>query len=406
MRFNSAAKLCLAMAVFLAVRGAAMAENLVVTLVGPSESVAPGSLVPVGLLAANSGDTNAEFELSPSMDGQLWQGTRSWLVRLNAPTGMKAVILPGGFAKLAYELALPQDVSGLLVLEVSQGLSSPLRTVISVAPASEGGAAPQPASAGALELKGGGHTAVSTIQRDFTGHFSALDPVYFIYGPKAPAAKFQFSLKYRLLSFSGDTPETVTSTVQFGYTQRSLWNVSSNPSAFYDTSYMPSLFYQFRALAPGPDVAKGGLTWLGFQSGYQHESNGQGGLEERSLNTLFVRSSYLLGRPDQWHAVVQVRVFDYVGGLSNNPSLPDYRGYGDWQVILARGDGPSLNYTGWAGKDFNHFTSQFDLNFPIKTRLLDVATYFLVQYFDGYGESLREYAKSSKTVRAGVSLVR
>ena len=406
MRHRSAANICIAIAGLPMVSGAALAEGLVVTLVGPSESVAPGSVVPVGLLAANSGDTNAEFVLSPSMEGQLWQGVRSWSVRLNASTGMNAVILPGGFARLAYVLTLPQDVSGLLVLEVSQGLSSPLRTVISVAPAGEGTAAAQPAPASALASKDSGHTAVSTIQRGFVGHFSALDPVYFIYGPKGPAAKFQFSLKYRLLSFSGDTPETLTSTLQFGYTQRSLWNVNANPSAFYDTSYMPSLFYQFRALAPGPDVAKGGLTWLGFQSGYQHESNGQGGLEERSLNTLFVRSSYLLGRPDQWHAIVQVRVFDYVGGLSNNPNLPDYRGYGDWQVILARGDGPSLNYTGRAGKDFNHFTSQLDLNFPIKTRLLDVATYFLVQYFDGYGESLREYDKSSKTVRAGLSLVR
>jgi phospholipase A1/A2 len=393
MRFNSAARFCLAIAGFLAVRCAAIAENLVVTLVGPSESVAPGSVVPVGLLAANSGNTKAEFEMSPSMEGQLRLGTRSWPVRLNASPGMNAVVPPGGFAKGAYTLTVPPDASGLLVLEVSQGLSSPLRTVISVAPASEGTAARELTSANALEFKGG-------------GHFSALDPVYFIYGPRAPAAKFQFSLKYRLLSISGDTPETLTSTVQFGYTQRSLWNVSANPSAFYDTSYMPSLFYQFRALAPGPDVAKGGLTWLGFQSGYQHESNGQGGLEERSLNSLFVRSSYLLGRPDRWHAIVQVRVFDYVGGLSNNPTLPDYRGYGDWQVILARGDGPSLNYTGWAGKDFNHLTSQFDLNFPIRTRLLDVATYFLVQYFDGYGESLREFDKPSNTVRAGFSLVR
>ena len=75
-------------------------------------------------------------------------------------------------------------------------------------------------------------------------------------------------------------------------------------------------------------------------------------------------------------------------------------------MILARGDGISLNYTGWAGKDFNHLTSQFDLNFPIKTRLLDVATYFLVQYFDGYGETLRDYDKPANTIRAGFSLVR
>jgi len=360
----------------------------------------------VGLLAANSGNTKVEFEPSVLMAGQIWQGERSWPVDLRALAGSGAVILPGGFANRAYVLTLPPGISGLLVLEVSQGLSSPLRTVILVAPAIEGTVAPGPVTTAVLAPKGSDHSAVSTIQRSFVDHFSALDPVYFIFGPKAPAAKFQFSLKYRLLSFDGDTPEALRSTLQFGYTQRSLWNVNASPSAFYDTSYMPSLFYQFRTRASESDAAQGGLKWLGFQSGYQHESNGQGSIAERSLNTLFVRSGYLIGRPDRWHAIVQVRVFDYVGGLSNNPSLKDYRGYGDWQVILARGEGLSLNYTGCAGQDFNHLTSQFDLNFPIKTRLMDIATYFLVQYFDGYGESLRDYNKPSNTVRAGISLVR
>jgi outer membrane phospholipase A len=347
-----------------------------------------------------------DFEPSLLMGGQMWQGERSWPVNLKAVAGSGAVIPPGGFTNLAYVLTLPPGVGGMLVLEVSQGLPSTLRTVISVAPSGGGFEAPGSASPSVLAPAGGRHTVASTIQRTFVDHFSALDPVYFIYGTKAPAAKFQFSLKYQLLSFDGGTPEITKSTLGFGYTQRSLWNVNASPSAFYDTSYMPSLFYQFRAAAPDPDASRASLTWLGFQAGYQHESNGQGSVEERSLNTLFVRSGYLLGRPDRWHAIVQVRVFDYVGGLSNNPGLPGYRGYGDWQVILARGEGVSLNYTGRAGKDFNHLTSQFDLNFPIKTRLLDVATYFLVQYFDGYGESLRDCDKPSNTVRAGFSLVR
>lgn len=394
------------MAGFLALPGAALADGLVLTLVVSSGSVAPGSDVPMGLLAANSGNTKVEFEPPLSMAGQLLQGARSWPVSLRASPGSRAVILPGGFTSRAYALTLPPDVGGLLVLEVSQGLPSPLRTVISVAPPGEGSSASGPLSTTNLTPVSGSRTAVSTIQRSFLDHFSALDPVYFIYGPKAPAAKFQFSLKYRLLSFDRGTTEIPQSTLQFGYTQRSLWNVSSNPSAFYDTSYMPSLFYQFRTLAPFTEATQGGLKWLGFQSGYQHESNGQGSTAERSLNTLFVRSGYLLGRPDRWHAIVQLRVFDYIEGLSNNPDLPDYRGYGDWQVILARGGGISLNYTGWAGKDFNHLTSQFDLNFPIKTRLLDFATYFLVQYFDGFGESLRDYDKPSNTIRAGISLVR
>ena len=41
--------------------------------------------------------------------------------------------------------------------------------------------------------------AASAVERTFAGRFSAHEPVYFIYGPDAPGAKFQFSFKYRLL---------------------------------------------------------------------------------------------------------------------------------------------------------------------------------------------------------------
>ncbi len=114
-----------------------------------------------------------------------------------------------------------------------------------------------------------------------------------MYGTKAPAAKFQFSFKYRLLTFDPGATEAPKQTLQFAYTQRSLWDINASSSPFYDTSYMPALFYEFLTLAPDPNTAKGGPTWLGLQSGYQHESNGQGSVQSRSLNTMFVRSGYL-----------------------------------------------------------------------------------------------------------------
>jgi outer membrane phospholipase A len=43
---------------------------------------------------------------------------------------------------------------------------------------------------------------------------------------------------------------------------------------------------------------------------------------------------------------------------------------------------------------------------PIRTKLLNFETYLLIQYFNGYGESLLHYDTKSETVRAGLSLVR
>ena len=388
---------------------AAHAAGLLITLVVPTDSSAPGSTVPIGLLAANSDNRAQDFTAPATLSGVLTAGGQTWNVQLTSVrTEDRESLIPGGFANHDYNLILPSGATGLAILEISGGLSVPVRAVVTIAataPAAVASASPTPAAAAEVPAVGN-RTAASTLQRSFVDHFTTLDPVYFIYGTKAPAAKFQFSFKYRLVSLDDGKDTSPESTVQFGYTQRSLWDVNASSSPFYDTSYMPSLFYQFLTSAPNRKEDKGGVTWLGFSGGYQHESNGMDSKASRSVNQLYLRSGALIGQPDHWHSVVQLRVFDYVGGLSDNPYLKDYRGYGDWLVTIAKGDGPSLTYTGRAGKDFNHWTAQFDLSIPVKTKVLDFATYLLIQYFDGYGESLRDYTKYSDTVRAGISLVR
>ncbi|MCC5024430.1 MAG: phospholipase A [Candidatus Synoicihabitans palmerolidicus] len=117
--------------------------------------------------------------------------------------------------------------------------------------------------------------------------FSPHESVYFIYGPDTPAAKFQFSFKYRLSTLHQRTPASLPTTLQFGYTQRSLWDIDGNSSPFYDTSYMPAVFIE--RLAAAPDEADYGLSWLGLQAGFGHESNGRDGDVSRSYNKVFAR---------------------------------------------------------------------------------------------------------------------
>ncbi len=379
------------------------AQNVVVSLVAPVQAVAPASTVNLDLLAVNPSAAEIRFEASATLHGVLWAEAKSWPVDLQSDAPGPRQVLPGGFAHRGYTLILPADAKGRVVLEISEGSYGALRTVILVSDE----AAVHPIEKPELPVStlDAASPTVSQIQRIFVGRFNPHEPIYFIYGSKEPGAKFQFSFKYRLLDFRGDAGSTAARTVQFGYTQRSLWDITANSSPFYDTSYMPSLFYESLA-TQSANHRSGSFTWVGFQAGYQHESNGQNLGRSRSQNTLFVRPTAVFGPLTDWHLIVVPKAWVYVGDLSDNPDLKDYRGYGELLAILGKSDGPALAFTGRAGKDFNHFTGQLDLTIPVRLKLFDYATYFLVQYFNGYGESLRDYNRKSEALRAGISLVR
>ena len=379
------------------------AQNLVVSLVPPAQAVPRGASIKLDLLAVNPSVSDAAFEASATLHGLLFADTGTWPVELQSGAAAPKTIRPGGFAYRGYVLVLPAEAKGRVVLEISEGRYAPLRTVILTG--GEGAASPVAKNTSPLSALDAATPALARVQRGFAGHFAPHDPVYFAEGSKAPGAKFQFSFKYRLLDFQGDAGSTAQRTLQFGYTQRSLWDIAGDSSPFYDTSYMPSLFYESLA-AQSENNRAGPFTWVGYQTGCQHESNGQSGLGSRSLNTFFVRPAFIVGAPDDWHVIIVPKIWVYVGDLSNNRNLTDYRGYGELFAVLGKNGGTALAYTGRAGRDFDRFTTQLDLTIPVRIKLMDFASYFLVQYFTGYGESLRDYDRKSSALRAGISLVR
>lgn len=93
----------------------------------------------------------------------------------------------------------------------------------------------------------------------------------------------------------------------------------------------------------------------------------------------------------------------YVGGLSDNPNLDDYRGYADADGRAGtRQRGAQLH---GIGKSFDRFSTQLDLTIPVRNQVMDFATYLTLQYFNGYG-SLRSYDQRTESLRLGISLVR
>jgi outer membrane phospholipase A len=246
-------------------------------------------------------------------------------------------------------------------------------------------------------------SVVSSYARSFEDRLSAHEPIYFIYGGKAPAAKFQFSVKYRLLDLSDSKGRNLRS-IQAAYTQRSLWDINGPSSPFYDTSYMPEMFFQ--ALEPISANNGDGLALIGYQTGFKHESNGRAGSTSRSLNTGFFRPFLALGNTEKWHLVIIPEVFCYLGGLGDNADLKNYRGYGQLRAVLSYKNGPVLIYNGLAGKSLDHATTQLDFSVPVHSQRIGLKIYFLLQYFNGCGKSLLRYNEKSESLRAGVSLVR
>lgn len=381
---------------------AAAARAVVLNLVAPPERVPAGSEIRLNLVALNPATVETQVDLPVVLAGKLSSDDASWTVELDAPAMGGPVVVPaGGFAVREYLVKLPAGATGRLVLDVEKPVGAKL--------AIEAVAGEKPAATVRAPLSNivPPVTVETAVRRTFNGRFGLHEPIYFIYGPDAPAAKFQFSFKYRLFGSRSELGEALPAlrTLYFGYTQRSLWNIDANSSPFYDTSYMPELMFESQSVIdPG---GEGGFKFLGYQAGVRHESNGRDGLDSRSMNTAYFRPGVAFGRFDGWNMILAPRFSAYISDLDNNPDIRDYRGNLELLAVVGRGDLFALALTGRLGRGGHKGSLQADLTIPVEfDHIFDFATYVLVQYWNGYGESLRDYNVRSSTVRVGFSLVR
>jgi phospholipase A1/A2 len=240
----------------------------------------------------------------------------------------------------------------------------------------------------------------------FRRHFFPFEPFYFIAGTETPNAKFQISLKYQL--FTDDvwlaTKWSGVTNLFVAYTQTSLWDWNEPSAPFYDTSYKPELNYTWQRVDGGH---WGDAIRLDLQGGLQHESNGQDDADSRSLNLAYLRTTVTFGRIGKFQVTVSPKVFVYVGDLSDNSDIADYRGYVELRTTLGWSDNVQLAATTRVGKDFDRASLQLDLTYPMwKLPVLRSSVFLQAQYFTGYGESLLRYDERGDSFRAGFALFR
>ncbi|MDD3180953.1 MAG: phospholipase A [Opitutaceae bacterium] len=379
-------------------------DKTVYSLVAPTDGVTPGRPVEIQLAVLNPSPVETSVSLPPTLTARLVGMQKHWKVEVRS--GLAAgnhAIAPGGFALVPLAFTLPAKAAGQLVFELDQPV--PLRLVL---PAAVQPVSPVPeemsasrAPASMIEQR----TAGKRLRNYFADNFAPYEPIYFLYGSQAPAAKFQVSFKYRLPLDDGWLVHKLPQMrgLHLAFTQRSLWDIRGESSPFYDSSYMPELLYQFAAREP--DLS-GTLTWLGWSGGVQHESNGKNGADSRSMNIAYARTAFALGDLDDWYLLVMPRARTYVGDRFDNPNIADYRGWGDLWLILGRNDGPALSLYGRIGRGFRHGAFQADLTVPTSAFSGSWASYLHIQYWSGYGESLLRYDRRTDSVRAGFSLLR
>lgn len=373
-------------------------ENPPPILIAPSSRISPEAVVKVGLLEFNATGQAKQFEPHTELSARLESQDKSWIVKLKAEPGGIHSLSSGHYGVQTYAIALPPVPPGSYRLSLEEW---PEAKAVSI---EIGGGLYQTESVRPAIKSERDKPAISFLDRGFLERITPHKAVYFIYGPDAPAAKFQISFKYKLVDFGSVESDEIVPTLQFGYTQRSLWDIEATSSPFYDTSYMPELI--FESLAPAKNNGAAFFNWLGYQAAFRHESNGRDGDVSRSLNNFSLRTMFSFGLTSEWKLFIAPELFTYVGGLSNNPSLKNYRGYGKLNVGIGLPKGISVQASYWAGKDFDHESVQLDLTIPLHGRWTNFEGYLLVQYFNGYGESLLNYEGKSDTIRAGISFVR
>jgi len=310
-------------------------------------------------------------------------------------SGIEQAIAPGSFVKEEYLLDIPATSNGQVTLTISN--YAPVVILVEQV-SSEAPTATQPLPVSHLTNPSPG----SELKEYFDEHLSFYEPNYFIIGTY-PAAEFQFSLKYKLLNFKDNwNPFTH---FYFAYTQTSFWDVLSHDPSFYDTSYKPSVFFYY------PAVLNKQFFQLDLQTGVEHESNGDGGLMERSLYTAYLQPKAIFALPHNLQLSFQPRTWVYFAVSDNNANIADYRGYADLLTALTWVNpncGEKIQFATKLriGDQGSHVGLQFVFRFNLAgvPILQKFNPSIQIQYFTGYGQNLRQYDEDSHAMRAGLCL--
>jgi len=200
--------------------------------------------------------------------------------------------------------------------------------------------------------------------------------------------EFQLSFKYDF----GANVLGLNEIYSAAYTQKSFWQLYEDSAYFRETNYNPELFVTL------PFEFKKKLHFFKVvRLSFAHQSNGRGGLDERSWN-YFTLSGYFQYK----FFFSELKFFKRLPDARDyNPDLTDYLGTKQIRFIIPYRK--HILQVIYKGNFDEHYSMELNYSHPTRKRD-DLFLYFKV--FRGYGESLISYNDFITKVGFGLSISR
>lgn len=385
---------------------AASDDNLQTILVPPTDPPQAGQETIFTVLVANRGDATVRTELPNRIICRL--KAAGDVVDVPAasvpPRSVETVEIGAGqFLTTKYRLTLPASLLGWVTLQVPAFDGAVVTVEVraarkTVQPAETEAGTPDPSTLQSFD-------EITSLYQPYFGNVGAYEPTYFLVGTEPEKSTFQISFKYQFLNSKGPLVQNHpwTAGFHFGYTQTSFWDLKSASKPFEDTSYKPELFF----LSPNIDTGWRRLKGLFLQTGLRHESNGRGGVDSRSTNTVYLKPLFVFYREiGKLGLLVAPKMWLYLSNDDEtNPDLYRYRGYADLEIKAGMADSLVLrSVLGWAKEGGS---VQMDLTYPLHRFLFgNLNLYFQVQYVNALAESLLNYRQRTRALRFGFAIIR
>ena len=374
-----------------------------ITLSTSTPRVAPGGQLDVKLTITNEGPEPLTIDLPSPLHLKLDTGTAVTILDVTPDQSGERVIAPQQFVIVRLQGSIPTAAEGVATLAATGLQTNTIALQIDGTQPSTQDFASSNAPATATPSPRPTEESM-LVDKPPVLAVSVYEPVYFLVGGDGGLnAKFQISFRYRLFDGKGALASRLPwlDDLYLSFSQTALWDLNELSKPFRDSSYRPRLFFANYDLGRLFD----GRLRLGVEGGIGHESNGKEEEESRSFNMFYVRPTVTFGDPEGFNVYVAPLIHNYIGE-DENPDLKDYRGYVDW--LIGAGSKGGLNF--WAllrkGERSDFGSAELNLSYPLsKLSSGDLTGWLMLQYFNGYGESLLDYnRKLDSQLRLGISV--